>query len=83
MTIWVYRAGHWAIRKIRAVTSVDDSSYDAFVRAYAVLGLEKGIHWQEFDGAPYRATDGEKLNGHAAVARDPRYADLRAQACWR
>ena len=70
------------IEKVRAVTSVDDGSYNAFVRAYGVLGLEKGKHWMEFDGAPYLDADGNEISGHAAVARDPRFSDLRAQACW-
>ncbi len=70
------------IGKVRAVTSIDDSSYEKFIRAYAVLGMEKGTHWQSFDGAPYLDTDGKVLSGHAAVVKDPRFSDLRAQACW-
>jgi len=70
------------VGKVRAVASIDDSSYQSLVRAYAVLGLEKGTHWQAFGGAPYRDEKGNEINGHAAVARDARFSDLRTQACW-
>jgi len=67
---------------IRAVVSVDDSSYDAFVAAYALLGMEKGVHWQDFNGAPYQDSDGEEISGHSAAVKDSRFKDLRIQACF-
>jgi len=70
------------LSRIRAMTSVDDTSYEAFVAAYALLGMEKGVHWQDFSDAPYQDSDGEEISGHAAAVKDPGFKDLRIQACF-
>jgi len=67
---------------IRAVVSVDDGSYDNFIRAYDELGLIGGIHFEEISGAPYSDASGAPIGGHGAVLNDPRYADLRREACF-
>jgi len=67
---------------IRAVVSVDDGSYDNFVRTYGELGLIRGVHFEEVSGAPYSDADGAPIGGHSAILNDPRYADLRTEACF-
>ncbi len=70
------------LSRIRVITSVSDPSYDAFVAAYAVMGMEKGVHWQEFSGAPYRNAEGKVISGHTAAVKDPRFRSLRVSACF-
>ena len=68
---------------IRALVSVDDNSYDAFVRAYGVLGMVQDVHYREISGAPYSEVGGTAISGHGAVLNDPRYTAQRLEACFR
>jgi len=70
------------LARIRAVLSVDDTAYDAFIRAYDVLGMVRDTHYVEVSGAPYSDADGATISGHSAALNDPRYADLRIAACF-
>ena len=70
------------IDKVRAVTAVDDDNYNSFIRAYVQLGMIKDIHYREFSGAPYFDASGGATSGHGAAIADPRYAGLRAEACF-
>jgi len=70
------------IGKIFALVSIDDSSYDAFIRGYNVLGLVEGQHFVVFSGAPYSDSNGNIISGHAAALKDPRYINLRNDACF-
>lgn len=70
------------INKVTALVSTDDDSYDAFIRAYDYLGLVKGVHYEEFSGAPYANKSGTNITGHGATALDPRFGNLRITACF-
>ncbi len=70
------------IDKVRAVVSVDDNSYAAFISAYQHLGMTQNVHYEEFSGAPYADVGGNVIDGHKAVLSDPRYKNLRVAACF-
>lgn len=70
------------ITKIRALTSIDDASYEQFVSAYALIGLEEGIHWTSFSAASYSDNEGDDISGHAAAVHDPAFASQRHDACF-
>ena len=70
------------IANIRALVSVDDTSYNSFVAAYGVLGMVRDMHYTEVSGAPYSDADGASISGHGAVLNDPRYAAERHEACF-
>jgi hypothetical protein len=70
------------IEKVRAVTALDDSSYNSFILAYDELGMVKDTHYSEFSGAPYADASGGTVSGHGAAVFDPRYANLRIEACF-
>ena len=70
------------ISKVTALVSTDDDSYAAFIRAYNHLGLVKGVHYEEFSDAPYANESGTSITGHGATALDPRFNNLRVEACF-
>jgi hypothetical protein len=70
------------INKIRGLVSVDDGSYNSFIRAYDYLGMVRDTHYVEVSGAPYADTNGASISGHGAILNDPRYAAQRLEACF-
>jgi hypothetical protein len=68
--------------KLRALVAVDDANYSQFVAAYAVLGLEEGLHWQSFSAASYTDWEGKSISGHGAVVHDPAFAEQRFRTCF-
>ncbi len=70
------------LARTRAVFSVDDDSYNSFIQGYDVLGLVEGIHYEVFSGAPYFNQSGEEITGHSAALQDPRFSQLRIEACF-
>lgn len=68
--------------KLRALVAVDDANYSQFVAAYAVLGLEKELHWQSFSAANYTDSEGKSISGHGAVVHDPAFAEQRFRTCF-
>jgi hypothetical protein len=67
---------------VRALLSVDDGSYDQFVLAYHLLGMEENTHWSSFSASSYQDHDGEEISGHASVVKDPAYQAQRYTACF-
>lgn len=70
------------VTKLQALLSVDDDAYDAFVHAYGILGMEENVHWMSFSAATYQDSNGEEINGHSAVVKDPAYQAERHATCF-
>lgn len=83
MADWLLDAGSSVdVSSLRALVSVDDSSYSFFIGTYAQLGLVENTHWFSIDGAPYIDSDGGSIDGHVAPLLDPRYVLNRNSACF-
>ena len=70
------------ITNVRALLSADDSSYEQFLIAYNILGMEENTHWSSFSASTYQDHNGEEVSGHAAVVKDPAYRTLRYTTCF-
>mgnify|MGYP001265322417 CR=1 FL=1 len=70
------------ITNVRALLSADDSSYEQFLIAYNVLGMEENTHWSSFSASTYQDSNGEEVSGHAAVVKDPAYQAQRYTTCF-
>ena len=59
--------------------SVDDNSYDNFIRAYNILNMEEGIHWQSFQADEYTDAAGDSISGSWC---NPAFAQERYDTCF-
>jgi len=68
--------------KITALFSTDDVFNDSFISVANYIGLVDGNHYETFSNPPYFTDSGTPIRGHGAVVFDPRFSQLRIDACF-